>query len=415
MIPIRSSAAGLGSTVAALAVASIAQAHGPAVSRYRVVELQSPASLVAHCQPGYAITRSIATINDFGVATGTVTCYRNAVADPVSYEYVSRLVAGAPWFGSVELATSEPGQAFAYNITNRGEAFGYEIPASGGFFGTRWSLAGGRERLFFDPACENIQFSSAVDGNGRYTVGWGLRGDPRLPPPVDQLCISTRWLIRDPAGVETLGPLYGSPSSLNAFNVAVGTSSQSAIRYNVATGDLVVLHAAEGDHAAEASHINDLGEVAGRLTTNGPGGVGNCAPGVAVRWDRKGLEQVLPHLPGAVSSHAYAVGYDGETVGDSGAGDYCTAGDNSGERAVLWKDGRVHDLNSLIPKSERITLTYAYSINRRGQITAGGYANGEPLATCALNVIDPETGLLTIEWGLCHNTRMYVLTPVGNH
>ena len=62
-----------------------------------------------------------------------------------------------------------------------------------------------------------------MDGNARYTVGWGLRGDPSFPPPIDQLCFNTRWVIRTAAGVETNGPLGGSPTAINAFDVAVGT------------------------------------------------------------------------------------------------------------------------------------------------------------------------------------------------
>ena len=209
-------------------------------------EIQPAASLLTGCTPGYGKTASIGTINDFGVVNGTVTCYTNVIADPVSFQYQTGSMVAAPWFDSFALPTSSPGQSYSYTITNRGEAFGYEGPVDiGGLYATRWSLAGGHERIFFDPACNSIQFTAAVDGNGRYTVGWGLRGDPSLPPPIDELCISTRWLIRDAAGVETSGPLYGSPSSMNAFSVAVGTSNRSAVRYHVPSGELRVLHAAD--------------------------------------------------------------------------------------------------------------------------------------------------------------------------
>ena len=119
-----------------------------------------------------------------------------------------------------------------------------------------------------------------------------------------------------------------------------------------------------------------------------------CDPGVAVRWERDGTERVLPHLPGAVSSHAFAVGYDGETVGDSGAGQYCTSTDNSTERAVLSRGTRAYDLNTPIPRSAGITLTYAYSVNRRGQITADGYDNDEPLTLCPISPVRPTTAVL---------------------
>jgi hypothetical protein len=212
-------------------------------------------------------------------------------------------------------------------------------------------------------------------------------------------------------------PLDGAPAAINAFNVAVGTSDRSAIRYYVSTAQVRVLHAADATHSAEATDINDLGEVVGRisLNTSTPGLVNQCDPGVAVRWDRDGRENLLPHLPGAVASRAHGLGYGGETVGDSGAGTYCQVPDGSGERATVWLGGRAFDLNTLIPGSAGITLTYAISVNRRGQISAGGFNNTEPLTQCPRVVADPAAGPPTFTVVPCHNNHMYVLTPVGSH
>jgi hypothetical protein len=400
--------------IAGLLTALAVQAHGPAVSRYRVTEVIPPASATQDCLAGYTRGATINTINDFGVVNGTVQCYSQVDVAANILQFNTATFVAATWFGAIELPQSVPGFTFSYTLNNRGEAFGYEAPfETGGLYGTKWSLAGGRERIFDDPACESIRFSGAVDGNARYTVGWALRPDPIFLPFV--LCIQNRWVIRDSAGVVTDGPLGGAPYALNAFDVAVGTSNGSAIRYHLPTAQTRVLHAADSAHSAEATSINDLGEMAGRVTTNSrPDQFNQCDPGVAVRWDRHGREQVLPHLPGAVSSHAFGVGYDGEVVGDSGAGQYCPYYDNSGERALLWKDGRAWDLNSLIPKSAGITLTYAYSVNRRGQITASGYDNEEPLTQCAQSQADPDTGMVVVTVSPCHSTRTYVLTPVGN-
>ena len=393
-----------------------ALAHGPAVSRYRVNELPVPSSLLAGCVEGYVASGAIQRINDFGIVNANFRCYTQA--DPATATFQARDAAfvSAPWFGAVELARpTEPGFAFGSTINNRGEIFGFET-VEGGFSGARWTLGGGHERVFFDPACGSLQIGGASDGNGRYVVGWGWRGDTRLPPPLDTLCLRTTWLIRSPDGVETPGPLDGIPAAINAFNVVVGTSDGSAIRYHVPTGQVRVLHAADATHSAEANDINDLGEVAGRIaeTTSPPGPGTPCGgPGVAVRWDRDGRESMLPHLPGGISSHAFGVGYDGETVGHSNVAASCQNTENNGQRAVLWLGGRAFDLNTLIPRSAGITLTYAISVNRRGQITAGGFDNAEPLTQCPFPQIDPVTGVLTYTIFPCHNTRMYVLTPVG--
>jgi uncharacterized membrane protein len=396
-----------------LLLVTAAKAHGPAAPRYRINELPVPDALRTGCVEGYVASGAIQRINDFGVVNANFRCYTQA--DPATATFQARDAAfvAASWFGAVELARpSVAGFAFGSAINNRGEIFGFET-VEGGFSGVRWTLGGGHERLFFDPACGSLQVGGASDGNGRYVVGWGWRGDSRLPPPVDTLCLRTTWLIRGPNGVETPGPLDGQPAAINAFHVAVGTSDGSAIRYHVPTGELRVLHAVDATHSAEANDINDLGEVAGRiaLNTSAPGPGAPCGgPGVAVRWERDGRERVLPHLPGAVASHAFGVGYDGETVGTSGPGTSCS--DALPNRAVLWLAGRAFDLNTLIPRSG-ITLTHALSINRRGQISAGGFDNGEPLTQCPSVQLDPVTGTVTYTVAACRNTRMYVLTPVG--
>jgi hypothetical protein len=85
------------------------------------------------------------------------------------------------------------------------------------------------------PSCDTAQFQAAVDGTGRYTVGWGLRGDPSLPPPVDQLC------IKDPLGHpkrvrrRVLGPWAARrrPSTRSTSLSGCGTFG---VRYHVPSG-----------------------------------------------------------------------------------------------------------------------------------------------------------------------------------
>jgi uncharacterized membrane protein len=398
-----------------LLAAMTVQTQGAPAPRYKVKQLYPPAAMTSGCLDAYGFNSAIGRINDFGVANASFSCY-TAVDLPASVlQQKSRGLVVATWFPGFELPTFNPGYSYSNAVTNRGEVFGSEFGTAetGGIFAAKWTVLGGHERIFFDPACDTIQFQAGVAGNDRYIVGWALRGDPTLPPPVDLLCIKTRWVIRDAAGVETSGPLGGSPWAINAYDVAVGHAEGAAIGYHVPSGKLTVLHAPDAAHSSEATDINDLGDIVGRVTRSSqPGFNYPCDPSVAVRWDRNGGEHSLPHLPGAVSSHAFGVGYHGEIVGDSGAGNYCDFTDNATERAVLWKDGRAHDLTALIPKSAGITLTYAYSVNRRGQITAGGYVNDEPSRLCVTQRYDPTTGIANLVTVSCHNQRMFVLTPV---
>lgn len=388
-------------------------AHGPVEQRYRVDEVVTPSTMGDACVPGFQRGSGAGGINDFGGVIGGFSCI--SLFDPSipAYNYESGPFVGAPWFGSFELPFSEPGSGFASTINNFGTVFGAEIPSTGGFYGSRWSLAGGRERIFDEPTClPGLHWSAAIAGNGRYTIGWGFRQDPTLPPELFNLCIATRWLIRNPAGVETVLPFNGTPSSINALHTVVGTRDRSAIRYNIVTTQLRVLHEGDDLHRVETGQINDLGEVAGRIINSStPGGVSQCDPAVAVRWERDGTEHLLPHLPGAVSSRAYSVGYDGEVVGDSGAGTYCPYAENATEHATLWRGDRAIDLNGLIPRSLGITLTQAAGINRRGQIAVSGIVNSEPAQTCPSYVYD--TGVAVLTPLTCRGIHLFVLTPLG--
>lgn len=383
-----------------------AQAHGPAVSRYRVDELPIPEALRAGCLADYRAGASIQDINDFGIVNANFNCHTQVDLATSTLRSRGAAFVASRWFGAVELPRPpEPGFSFSSTVNNRGEIFGFET-VDGGITGVRWTLFGGYERVFHDPTCGFIQSSSVADGNGRYIVGGGLRPDPNLPPPLDTLCLQQVWLIRAPDGVESIGP-PGSATAINAHDMAVGVSNQSAVSYHVPTATLRVLHASDSTHHAEALDINDLGEVAGRIYEPIPGFSQCGAIGVAVRWERDGREILLPHLPGAISSHAFGLGYDGETVGDSGAGGNC----EESTRATLWKGGRAFDLNTLIPKSAGITLTHALSINRRGQISANGFDDAEPLVKCTrTEFVD---GALVISVMPCRNLRTYVLTPLG--
>ena len=390
----------------------VTAAHAAPGRHYRVEELQVPDSLRQSCLPGYAEHAGPSSLNDSGVVVAGFSCYTEITPEGAAYQKSGPFIA-ASWFGSLALPVTGPQCcSWAQNINNLGQSFGAENMDSGGFAGAIWSLGGGRERVFDLESCDQIRFSAAVGGNGRYTLGWALRGDPAQPPPLDTLCIYPRWLFSSASGVETLGPIGGYPSGINSSDVALGTVNRSAVSFTINTAETRVLHAADATHSLNTSGINDLGEAAGWIAQDGqPGYANTCDPGAALRWAGNGSELALPHLPGAVSSRAWGVGYHGETVGDSGRGGYCEYLGNAGERAVLWQGSRAIDLNTLIPRAAGVTLTSAVSINRRGQIAAAGYSRNEPLVTC-LQTQYPPTGPVNVPVP-CHHMHAYLLTPVG--
>jgi uncharacterized membrane protein len=387
----------------------------PGNVRYRVERLAPPAGIEQPCLPGYKTESAGISINDQGVVQAAFECVSHFDAAARSYQMAYSPFVGAAWLESLELQGTVPGNAWAGAINNSGTVFGAEVPDTGGFYGMRWSLAGGRERIFDDPTCgEGFHWAGAIAGNDRYTVGWGFRADPTLPPELSWACIATRWLIRTDDGGETQLDISGVPSWINAQSVAVGTMDRSAIRYAVPTAQMSLLHAGDELHRVRTTQINDLGLVAGYIINSStPGGTSDCDPSVAVRWANDNSEQVLPHLPGGVSSRAFGVGYNGEVVGHSGAGAYCADAENGQDRATVWRGDRAIDLNTAIPPSLGITLTVAYAINRRGQIAGAGYFDDEPMQLCPSYLFGLPTEPPVLQAIPCRKTHAFVLTPVG--
>jgi len=407
-------------SLAALAAFSICTASFAATptTRYRVTQVPDLPTASAACLPGYAVRSFPAGINDLGIVAGNFRCY--SAADPANNLFTNlyQPYIAALHFGAYELQLpADNVSSTIQNINNLAQTFGAYSSTNGGFLGLRWNLGSGPERVFATQQnCEfltNLNYAAAGNARG-YVVGWIYQQDPSLPPPLDTFCLTIGWAIRTPNGTQVLGPLNGVPSDINALDVAVGYVGTAGVRLHVPTGRQTVLDAGTDRRPIIPSDINDLGEVVGYANAPPPEVANsNCGPSVGLRWERDGRERTLNNLPGAGSSRAWSAGYDGETVGESGPGNYCDPNvDVDNERAVLWKGVQAFNLNALIPASEHITLVYAVEVNRRGQIAAGGYRNDEAPLPCPDYRIDPATGSYVLDPLLiCRNIHAYVLTP----
>jgi len=392
-------------------------ADGQGRPRYRVEEVRPPSSLPAPCLPQYGNFMG-GVINDFGIVAGNYNCTSQVDPSTGTAATVGGPYVSSSWFGTHLLPDSDPttSGSFATSINNRNEVFGSEVGST--FVGVKWSLSGGLETVFPNqPECDIIKLDIAVAGNGRYAVGWGFRPGPDLPFP--GLCLTPAWLTRNPDGTVVTEFLDSNPSDINAFNTAVGLFDRNtAVRFQVVTKELRILRTGDDSHPVTATDINDLGEVSGYAATVDPagGGIGDACSilsSSALRWDRNDRETRLPLLPGTASARAWNVGIDGETVGESGPGQHCWPTNSTNERAVLWRGGRAFDLNDSIPPHSGVTLASATSINRRGQITAYGYRNDDPLVICPRFEFNPETGGYIDVSRPCRTQRLFVLTPVG--
>lgn len=102
-------------------------------------------------------------------------------------------------------------------------------------------------------------------------------------------------------------------------------------------------------HGGRAYAINNHGVIVGRVRGTHP-----------FRWDAQSGLQVLPGLHGYNNGWARDVNDLGDVVG-------CLATPEGGT-AVLWRDGKIYDLNDSTRLGDRWQLTQATAINNRGVI-----------------------------------------------
>jgi hypothetical protein len=386
------------SVVSSLAAATGQDAHP---LRYRLDAVPSPAAADTSCLPGHTTRTIPRSINDFGSVAADYTCY---IADfngiPAS-QSAGQAFVWSPWLGTRLIPRAADARGVnSQSVNNRGDVFGREFSLDGSTYGFRSTLFGAYERVFESPPeCSKIDGAAAGNLAG-YIVGFGLRADP------SGAC-AVKWLIRTPASAISVGPVGGQPWDINSWNVAVGDAGSAAVRFHVPSGSTRVLFAGDATTFGRAQDINDDGEVAGYLSLQNK----FCGQATAVSWDQFGRMRALPHLAGKVSSRALGIG-DAEVVGQSGAGQYCTAPYSETERAVIWKRGEVVDLNALIPQWHGVTVTRAVGVNRAGQILAQGFRNDEPLTGCPVLSWDENDNPVLDYSTPCRNLHSFVLTPV---
>jgi probable HAF family extracellular repeat protein len=124
--------------------------------------------------------------------------------------------------------------------------------------------------------------------------------------------------------------------------------------------------------------INDRGQVAGVSL------LGGDVEFHGFLWQDGAFTDLRP-FHGDAASAGSGINNNGDVVGASGSLDQAI-------RAVLWKDGKVIDLNNRIPADSGWVLIWAGSINARGQITGFGVHNDEGRAFL-LTPTDDSTGI----------------------
>jgi probable HAF family extracellular repeat protein len=98
----------------------------------------------------------------------------------------------------------------------------------------------------------------------------------------------------------------------------------------------------------------------------------NCFPFHPFLWTPETGMQDLGVLPGDFVGAGLGLNNKGEVVGPSISAPGLAAGN---PRVFLWRDGVMHDLNSLVPPDSPLYLLIAYAINDAGQIAGFGADN----------------------------------------
>jgi probable HAF family extracellular repeat protein len=167
----------------------------------------------------------------------------------------------------------------------------------------------------------------------------------------------------------TLGGTCGLPNWLNERGEVVGQSNLAGdqtfhpfLWRGQNMRDLGTL----GGNFGAAFSISEAGAVVGWATPVGDQVLH------AFLW-RNGRMTDLGVVDGKLCSIAYAVNAKQQVVG---ASDDDCAGGNA--HAFLWNNGSMIDLNSFVPPSSGVQLTFALSINERGEIASlGVLPNGD--------------------------------------
>jgi probable HAF family extracellular repeat protein len=247
-------------------------------------------------------------------------------------------------------------------------------------------------------------------------------------------CVPTLWQDGLAVQLPTLGGPNGAVSTVNNAGVAVGVAQTGlqdssciapvahrfeAVVWGRTPGDVRVLRPLPGDTVSAALWINDRGQAVGTS--------GSCSNTVssgalvgphAVLWDSDGTPIDLGSLGGTVDITKFAFGNSGNFINNKGAvvgssvladnsafhaflwtqdsgmkdlgilsGDVSSGGlavnnrneavgasndSNGGQRAFLWRNGLMSDLNTLVSEDAPLYLLVAFGINDRGEIVGLG-------------------------------------------
>ena len=319
-----------------------------------------------------------------------------------------------------------------YTVTDLGSLGGQECAATG--LNYKGQVVGGADTARKGKGLENItnvfvwqngkmRAVPGLDGSHAYVVAVNAAGQMVGAYSADPLKAKFASALFAPNGkVKLLGGFPATQhgyslsqgQAINAKGQIVGVSNNQAFLWS--RGQLRKLKPPPGYQASQAWSVNDKGQAAGKADRN----VGNTVRTHSLFWDVSGKVKDLGVLPGytdsigrAINNRGLVTGWVGVTRGtpgrrlafhyqaflwqdgrmrglgsipripDSKAAAINDKGQVVGnayfktdEAALLWQNGKVYELNMLVPPRSGWKLQNALGINAKGQIIGNGIHNG---------------------------------------
>jgi len=336
--------------------------------------VREPAALEAAGQFARPAAAPRYTITDLGTLGGA----SEAFAISNNGQVAGRNLAGSyyqafRWNNGVMqgLGTLGGSSSEAYGLNDAGQVVGYSLTSGGHNHAFLW---------------QNGAMQDLGTLGGPRSMAFGINNSGQVVGHSDNAAYQLH-AFRWSGGMTDLGTLGGDASwgyGINDNGQTVGAShlalypdlTTHAFRWSGGMQDLGTL----GWAHSLAYGINDNGQVVGRLAAN------DNQTWHAFLWNG-GMQDL-----GGTQSTAYDINNAGLIVGESGG------------QAILWENGQMKNLNSLIDPNSGWVLQSARAINEKGQIVGKGSFNGQTRAFLlkpnAYNWINPSGGSwhVTTNW-----------------
>jgi probable HAF family extracellular repeat protein len=232
-----------------------------------------------------------------------------------------------------------------------------------------WDRKNGMQDLGTLPGGTDAQ-ALLINAPGQ-VVGWSYTSS--TPSTACGFALTTGSFIWEKKhGMKDIGGFGGTctaAADLNNQGQVVGIASGSGDAFSrpfLWDGSIHDLGGSLGGDASGATAINDDGEAVGYAFFPGN------TVFHATLWRHVGKMTDLGTLGTDPCSYSTSINADEQVVG--GSLPDCNNPDST--RAVLWEDGKIFDLNTLIPLSSTLYLRYTYTINTRGEIAGEGVDGG---------------------------------------